>query len=419
MNKFIYNQRFAEFIIIIISGALYGTPLQLISISSGIFISLIFLTLFGHFIFFEKKSNSKGIGISKNYLLLLLLIPLISAIKANVVFGQSILNGISSNLNFIMYLSIIYFYYYFKNKKNPILLLQKSIQILGWFSLLVLCFFKIIYPEFSFTIPSFDGTTEYTYKMYSVSSPFIVWVGFIYLAKFKVTNKLIDIIFFLLFVSFPIIFFNARTFTLMLLLCLIIFFVKELRTSRKLKLIGINTIVIFAFIIIYGLSTSLNKFVDQKVDLFGDAFSATKGNNVDDFSANARVLQVGIALSYINDNLLLGSGVLRDSTKNDFLNEYFYPSDIGLIGVLFNFGIIGMLILMYQFNIFYNIFKDKTIRNDNFILGTTYYLLLQYFTSIFTGSFVYGIGLTFFLLGIIVYGKTLLERQINDSNSIS
>lgn len=400
--KIFFNQRVCELILIIMTGTLNNTPLQLISIKLGILVLLLFIYL-SIFYYSFNKFNKLQI-----YILVLAVFPIVSATQANKVFGQSILDGLLTNLNYFYFLIIVYLFYYFKYKKNPLLELEKSILLLGYISVIILTPLKIFFSDYKITISSFDGSTEYIYTVYSLSSAFIVWTGFIYLAKYKNSNK--NLVTALLFIFYPILFYNGRSYLIILIITLTIFIYKELDKYLRLK----GALLLFGFLnilfISYLISPAIRTFFVNKSNLFADAINIVNSKNVEDISANVRLLEVGIALPYIEEYYLLGTGVLKASTKKIYLEEWFYSPDIGLIGVIFNYGLIGMAIFMYQFKLFNRQFKNAIIKKNNFLLGTSYYLLLYYISSIFSGSFIYGIGISLLLLGIIMFGKSTIEK---------
>ena len=404
ISKSFFNQRVCELILIILTGTLNNTPLQLISIKLGILIVLLFIYLS---IFYFRFNRFNKLRI---YILVLAVFPIFSAAQANKVFGQSILDGLLTHLNHFYFLIIIYLFYYFKYKKNPLLELEKSILLLGYISVIILTPLKIFFSDYEIIISSFDGSTEYIYSVYSLSSAFIVWTGFIYLAKYKNSNK--SLVKALLFISYPILFYNARSYLIILIITLAIFIYKELDKHLRLKgallLFGLFNILFVSYLI----SPTIKTFFDDKSDLFADAINIIDSSKeVEDISANVRALEVGIALPYIEEYYLFGTGVLNTSTKKENLEEWFFPNDIGLIGVIFNYGLIGMAVFMYQFKLFNRRFKNVMIKKNNLLLGTTYYLLLYYISSIFSGSFVYGIGICFLLLGILIYGEIELKKN--------
>lgn len=86
---------------------------------------------------------------------------------------------------------------------------------------------------------------------------------------------------------------------------------------------------------------------------FGDAFTVIfTGAQVDDPSANGRLLETLAALPLIQEHPLLGNGAIsrqwEGGTKNA-LDVDFFGGDIGIIGVLFTVGVLGLLVFAYQF----------------------------------------------------------------------
>ena len=86
MKKILFNQRFVEIVLIIVTGTLMSTPFQILGIQASILLFSCFVILFGQYILFEKF-DKKYKFISKTYLGILFFIPLISAIRSNIVFG--------------------------------------------------------------------------------------------------------------------------------------------------------------------------------------------------------------------------------------------------------------------------------------------------------------------------------------------
>jgi hypothetical protein len=250
------------------------------------------------------------------------------------------------------------------------------------------------------------------YNVSKITSPCLEWTGFIYLAKYKKYNKWIYFILFLLFASYPIIYCNARSYTVVLTVSLAIFYIKELRISAKANIAILFILVVGMFVSMIGISSSIRFFVFQKMNLFEDSLSVLQGNKVEDSSANARLVENELAIGYIKENYILGSGVLKPSTQKEYIDEHFYPTDIGIIGVIFNYGVLGLVILLYQLRIFRNAFIEPITRNSTLVLGTAYYLLFQYIYSIFTGGFIYNIGLCFLLLGVLAYGRRSIEENV-------
>lgn len=69
----------------------------------------------------------------------------------------------------------------------------------------------------------------------------------------------------------------------------------------------------------------------------------------DDVSANARVIESAIAAPYVKRHWLAGNGSISHQWHGGYgevLGGYFYPSDIGILGTLFVYGLLGLMAFM-------------------------------------------------------------------------
>lgn len=86
---------------------------------------------------------------------------------------------------------------------------------------------------------------------------------------------------------------------------------------------------------------------------FGDAFMVTfTGTQVEDPSANGRLLETLAVLPLIQEHPLLGNGAISaqwEGGAKNALDVDFFGGDIGIIGVVFTVGVLGLLVFAYQF----------------------------------------------------------------------
>ena len=412
ISKFFYNIRITEIILIIMTGIFFGTPLQNYALIAKLLLIIVLLMSF-----ILNKFNVNNI--SNFYLLILFSFPFIYAFRSNLIFDQSFLKGIIANFNHWGFLIIIYIYYFFKRNQNGVSLLESSIIRLGWLSVFIIYPIKILYPDLEYVVNSFDGSSEYTFSVKnSLSSVFIVWSGFIYMIKYQYSKNFFFLLYSIILVSYPVIFNNARSYVFALFIYFLYFKFIGLNTRTFLNFFKLFCIVFILFIIILSNSSFYLFFVD-KINLFKEAVLVISGQSSDDLSVSFRLLQSIDAFKFIEDFYILGVGTLDTFTSKKFVSDYFHPSDIGLIGVIFNYGILGMLILLYQIKIFSFHFKANKHLNNSFIIGTSHFLIIQYIVSIFTGAFAFNISITFLLLGVIIFGAQSLKQENYDSNSAS
>lgn len=409
-SKIFYNIRFTDIILIIISGLLLGTPLQNYALFSKFLLIIILIILF-----VLNKFNVKNI--SNFYLLILFSFPFIFTYRSNLIFDQSFLKGLIANFNHWGFLIVVYIFYFFKRNRNGVFLLESSIIRLGWISVIIIFPMKIFYPDLEYIVNSFDGSSENVFSVKnSLSSPFIVWSGFIYFVKYKYSKNLSFLLYCILLISYPVIFFNARSYMIALLIFFTIHKLEGFNSRTLLNFFSIFLVVFLLFITSLFIS-SFQTFFLNKFYLFSEGVLGIFGQTTEDLSVTFRSIQLVDAFKFIEEYYILGVGTLDSFITKKYISDYFHPSDIGLIGVIFNYGILGMLILLYQIKIFSFHFKANKHIKNSLITGTSYFLIIQYIVSIFTGAFAFNISITFLLLGVIIFGAQSLKQEYYDSNS--
>lgn len=84
-----------------------------------------------------------------------------------------------------------------------------------------------------------------------------------------------------------------------------------------------------------------------------DAFTVvTTGQTTQDVSANARIVETAVSIPYIEHAPLLGNGDISNQWDGGYagvLHTYFFPSDVGIFGVVYMYGILGLALFAWQF----------------------------------------------------------------------
>jgi len=178
----------------------------------------------------------------------------------------------------------------------------------------------------------------------------------------------------------------------------------------KLLLMAVGVLIL--------LMTIKPDYMAELGEKFSDAFLVVmSGESGNDASANARIYEIKTATPYIEKNWLFGNGHLSHKWEDGYESKlgYFFPSDIGLVGILYKYGVVGFIFFMFQF---YFIFKfRKFIPKDKrsaFILAIEGYLLYMVFHSLVTGEFVgyVEVGLLFISILYIEAEKIQREKQM-------
>ena len=163
---------------------------------------------------------------------------------------------------------------------------------------------------------------------------------------------------------------------------LLIFFVRNFSLREKFR----NTVLYggFALVVVaIFFSLGYTSLFDKYQVLYKNVFNVFIGESPDEASSAVRFMEMNIALDYISKNPLLGNGFISNQWNggwHDILG-YFYPVDIGLLGNIFVFGVIGTTLLYLPYAYSYTLAKQ--IRSNDVFFKTCEYMLLFFFLSMF------------------------------------
>jgi hypothetical protein len=139
---------------------------------------------------------------------------------------------------------------------------------------------------------------------------------------------------------------------------------------------------------------------------FSDAFAvAVTGSATGDPSANARLFETLAALPYIQAHPILGNGVVSHQWQGGSemaVGEYFFASDIGIFGIVFSFGILGVLLYAFQYRIAWLAVKRLPAFLQSPLLDATKaFVLFSAIYSLETGLCVWDAGTTLFFVTLL------------------
>jgi len=327
------------------------TPIPYISIIEVVFVVL--LLFFACYNYFLRPLLLKQFVFSRFeiYVFILLLIPFYSALRAQAVFSQPLLYGILTQRN--VWLAISALVIVFLVRRNLVTLdhIERILVRLAWLSLVVFTVLgKFLDPRQYEGVAGFVGGGNVGEYEFGFSGTFIVF-GFFYYAfqAFRQPRKR-DWLYALLFLLYLIFIQQGRTLTAALLLSFLFF---AYRWNSIRRLLTVAPLIILACSI--GITLFYISFEEISLGAlkkYLDAFTVlSTGELTSDPSANARILESLVALPFIKRNWFLGNGDLSIQWNDGYKNilGYFFPTDIGVVGVLFVYGVAGLIIFFYQY----------------------------------------------------------------------
>lgn len=292
-----------------------------------------------------------------------LVIPVLATITASVTFGQPILYGLLAQRGFVLVLGAPLLLRYLLNKQIVNLSdLLHGLSILAWTTLLLYTFLTLAldpskyYQEYGVSFSS-TGDADARFKF---SITFILYGYFFYLFKAYRTKRLYHYFNCLLFFIYIAVINRGRAILISLLAAsfLSIYWWRPKKKRMLPIILKFGFSICILLFLGYAIFPDFYRLVFEK---FSDALLVLlKGETSNDVSANARIIEIGAVLPYIKNNFIFGSGFLSNRWSGgprSILNEYFYPTDIGIFGALFSYGLLGIVLLGMQFKYGYKFSK--------------------------------------------------------------
>lgn len=346
---------------------------------------------------------------------LLVLVPVVSAISARSEFGQPLLYGLLAQRSIVLCAIALIVLFLFRKRLLNECHVEKAVLFLAWFTLVLFSLFSIVadpsqYAGEQFVAGENTGNVIFKFNVY------LMIIGFCYYFYLAYRfNSSRDYFYALLFLAFLIIVDGGRALLLSLLLSVAFFSVKWgsiMRIVRLLPMISAGVIVLFTAIYLAD-SQAIVKIYSH----FGGAFAVvTTGEKGEDVSANARIAETLISIPYIEKNWLLGNGDISNQWHGGYievLGGYFYPSDIGLIGVVYMYGLAGALLFAFQFLFALRFLKYKTHDNSPLVNAIKAFLLYFAIHSIFNGRYVHLAEISFLLISLLcVIGRAEHKNRL-------
>lgn len=362
------------------------------------------------FMFFRIAFDiSKKQPISRFELMLtgMMIIPFWSAFIAYIRFEQPLFYGLVAARNFYLYLGGALIYYLLIKKIIGITDLKKAFLASAWITLIL---FLIVY----FTL----DPAKY------LDTPYI---GYNELKGGYIFRFVIPLIVYA-FLYYIIVFFNSGKSKFLFLLCAIPFFymIVFVRQDRSIILILLFVLLLYFFrkvffrsalfytgltIIIASLTLLFVNILEFKIpeetrEKYINLWLTVTGKETEESSTNVRRVQVIKVWPDIEKHIFFGNGELYPKWKNGFarIYGYFYPTDIGLLGILYIFGLLGTLLIFIQYIYAARIVKSlKDDPYDNFKNACIYFLLFVFLDSFTSGQTLFFPANSTLMIAILTY----------------
>lgn len=375
-------------------GVLDSTPLKVLSDLTKVILSLI-----GGMLFIQRY---KHIDFAiKIYVFAFIFLGVVSIFSAKSVLKQSFSDGIIAN--FDLFASIGIFYYYRKASKNILIItsFEMIVKKVMWINIVVLLIFSIFDLSYNVIFP-FTGNA-FQLNAARVPRSLVEFGIFYYFYQYVKKGNIKLLMNCLLFV----IAFHLHDIQRAVLLATLLTFLLVITNNTKSRssyILSYIAIVLLTVALVWTLfSPSLDKYTSD----FSEAFKIMNFDpgQITEASVRVRIYEIQYAVEQFLKRPFLGNGVPRASEKEALLHkQYFFIGDVGIIGIIFAYGIFGAIVYLVQCVSSLVYFKRKSVATGLYHICSAYIIYLA-FKSFVTAELILKADDFLFIIAIMVVIK--------------
>jgi len=388
---------------------------------SGIFEALfILVVLLVSFISFRSMFIGWSQGKS-NYLQLILfplfLLPFITAFQANMEFHQPFLIGLLAQRQHFIIFSGYFIVEALKNKRISIDNFRKYFISSLYVIMSIMLFFSIFINPLIFNGTDFVEFSLNKGWHYEFPSDVIATVILFSVFKLLKENKKRFIFAIIMGGLYFLVYIQDRSQLMMISITVLIYFIRNIGLSKKFFYLIWGTV--FAAIVLGIALVAAPDLVNHYITIFTNASTIVTGGQTTEYSTNMRISESAIAIKGFFEHPYFGNGFVSSQFKGGFSGffGYFYASDVGILGNLFVYGIIGTFIFYIPFII--ALYWSKKLRNNHDLLLTTcqYGMIFIFLDMLTAASNIKYMGLPSIFFAIIYYYRYFRKTSELDNYS--
>lgn len=338
-----------------IFGTLIKSPVTLYYLLYGgypmLFVYLLFTMLYVTDKLFVKRAGFTPYEITIFGILTFILLQ--AGFVTEFYFGQPVFLGMSAEKSWFAILSGIFVFYLLKSKAIDLSMIRDALLFTAWFNFpWYLVMILTLNPnQFAGTLfvycNEIKGGCQFEFDIFGLEFACIY-----YFIRFVRTTKWKYAIFSFLFFGYIFFINQKRGTSIALLGTLGLYFIIYAGWN---KIIYYSITIILAAVTGVGLLQVVRPDIVQRIfQMYYDVILVLQGEETGEASADARIRETATAFKYFNKNpgsWFFGNGKINNNWLGGPQAElgHFYASDIGMLGVVFQFGVLGLLIGLTQY----------------------------------------------------------------------
>lgn len=404
--KYLLNKFFLILFIAVYFRIFYLTPFQVIEDFTKFCLLLLALICF---IIYSK-------GIHKELLKWSLLCTgffITSVVVSSLVLKQTIPDSIISNMFLILPLGNAVFYFWnYKKTEYFFVELERAFLFVFWINLIVVLYVVFFNKTIIYYSPYTHNEIMVTPKGISKA---LLSFGFFYFFMKGMNEKKSRYFWYslLAFATYHLADIQRVAFISALIVIMLILF-KFTTFSTWFRVVFFAVLIVLIFSLLANQVAELSAFQERFQQLTGFFSESTK--TIDDVSVLARTYEVDYAWKGFLAHPVFGNGMNRGSVITEIIPGInFYVSDVGIVGILYAFGIVGMLFFLYQLKTTYGYYKRIRQIQNSFCQAVVFYMIYLALNSVTTASYIINLSLYIFCITILILYDVIHKRSIRQA----
>jgi hypothetical protein len=346
---------------------------------------------------------------------LLVIAPVMSAVSSWSVFGQPIVYGLATSRYMTSIAAVLFCMQALRKRTFTLSEVKAALLTLAWGTAILWVFMRIaLNPADYVNTTNYIGFVgEGDPHSFVLQAHFIIFGVLYYALRGLRTGRGMDYVLALLLLAGTVDKTSGRQMIFALLLSFLFFEVRWTKLKRLLITVPVTLLVIASLVGLLYLA--MPQTMTERLGQFQDAFDvAFTGEGVDDPSATGRIPQVLLAIDGIQEHPLFGHGEISHQWEGgvqSVLGARFYANDIGLIGTVYAYGFLGVILFAWQYWFAVRAVKNLPPESNTALLDAVKGFLL------YTVLFSFGTGMFIFQAAISLFFIMLLRSIASEDHS--
>ncbi|NOZ13286.1 MAG: hypothetical protein GXO69_06510 [Acidobacteria bacterium] len=356
---------------------------------------LLFLALFALVHYGRKLYRRQPLSRIELLLVCLLFLPFISALSAWISFGQPMWIGILADRRWIRIIAGLFVFRMLLSRRISWKSIQRIFLLLAFVSLSLYLFIWLFLNPNSLSGGFYFLDIPTKGVQLKIVPVFVIWAAIYFLLRWirgqKASLRLLNPVVFSVFLGYVVFIYKSRATIIVLAAVLFLAAVLESRRGRRVRTI----VILLLLLMCMGGIVRVVKPQEFRRQLSGFrnivAFFSG-GDGIMDASLANRLSQGTVAWWSISRSfrpMLFGNGRVSRHWSGKAVASfgYFYPADIGWLGIVFRYGFLGFVLINLSFLFVWKEARNKQCQEDDdvFLASLNWWLVYLFLRSVLNG----------------------------------